>query len=408
MPPIKIPKPTQVSRFFTTSALNLAKKPSGKDQGSSTATTLLGRTSNKLSIGIVGLANVGKSTFFQSITKTNLGNPNNYPFATIKPEESIYPVPSQKLKDLQKVFESDKALTSYLKIVDIAGLVRNASKGEGLGNQFLADIQNTDGIFHIVRGFDDEEVIHVEVNVDPVRDMEIVNDELILKDLALIESAAAKLTKSMKSVSGEERKNAEFELAALEKFEELFYEHNKGLINFVNELTDKEIEVVNKYHFLTAKPTLYLLNVSPEDFESNTNKYYDSVSQWISENSPSSKLLMFSANHEHALLDTNDESQIINEMVTIMKDELNLISFYTCGPKEAREWNIRRLSNIKSAAALIHTDLAKGFLNVQVAKYEDLMKMQPEETIKWNKHGKDYEVKDGDVIVIKAIGAKTR
>lgn len=397
-------------RLFSNTSLHFAKKPSNSATSQQSSTTLLGRSSNKLSIGIVGLANVGKSTFFQAITKTNLGNPNNYPFATIKPEESIYPVPSQKLKDLQKVFDSDKALTSYLKIVDIAGLVRNASKGEGLGNQFLADIQGTDGIFHIVRGFDDEEVIHVEEHVDPVRDMEIVNDELILKDLSLIESSLLKLNKSLKSVGGEDRKSVELEIKALEKFEELFYEHNKGLINFVQELTDKEIEVVNKHHFLTAKPTLYLLNVSPEDYEASTNKYFSKVEQWIEENSPSSKLLMFSANHEHALLDTQDESQIINQMVSIMKDELNLISFYTCGPKEAREWNIRKLSNIKTGAALIHTDLAKGFLNVQVAKYGDLMKMGEDEEapIKWNKHGKDYVIQDGDVIVIKAIGAKTR
>ncbi|KAH3664337.1 hypothetical protein WICMUC_005722 [Wickerhamomyces mucosus] len=402
-----------LKRFFRSSTSILAKKPFNKE-----STSLLGRSSSKLSIGIVGLANVGKSTFFQAITKSNLGNPNNYPFATIKPEESIYPIPSDRLKDLQKIFQSDKILTSYLKIVDIAGLVRNASKGEGLGNQFLADIQNTDGIFHIVRGFDDEEIIHVENSINPIRDLEIVNDELILKDLDLIESATMRLNKSLKSMNGEDRKNSELEIEILGKFEELFFENNKGLINFVGNFNNKEIEILNKYHFLTAKPTLYLLNVSKEDYLSGENKYFDNVKDWILENSPSSKLLMFSADHEHSLLDTESESKVINQMVSSMKNELNLISFYTCGPKESREWNIKKFSNIKTGAALIHTDLSKNFINVQVAKHEELMKLYKElnvpngeelsKLIKWNKHGKDYTIDDGDVIIIKAVGAKTR
>jgi obg-like ATPase 1 len=366
-----------------------------------------------LSVGIVGLANVGKSTFFQAITKSSLGNPNNYPFATVDPEEAMYTVPSPKLENLREVFSSEKTIPSYLKIVDIAGLVRNASKGEGLGNQFLNDIRNVDGIFHVVRGFDNDEITHVELTVDPVRDLEIVTDELLLKDLDTVESVLERNRKSMKSMKLNDRKEIEKENSVLQKLSDLMMENGRLLNN--TKWTEDEVDVINKHKFLTAKPTVYLLNVSEEDYLKGENKYGDDVKEWINANSPKEKLIMFSADHEHSQLETQDRSDVINEMVAQMKDQLNLISFYTCGRIEAREWNVKRGSTAPEGAGMIHTDLQKGFLNASVLKYKKLMEKKDEvingeveKCIKYDKHGKAYEIEDGDIMVINAVGAKTR
>jgi obg-like ATPase 1 len=399
-------------RLFSTTGAKLAKRaPKAKAQ--SNVNALLGRQSSKLSVGIVGLANVGKSTFFQAITKSSLGNPNNYPFATVDPEEAMYTVPSPKLEHLREIFGSEKTIPSYLKIVDIAGLVRNASKGEGLGNQFLNDIRNVDGIFHVVRGFDNDEITHVELTVDPVRDLEIVTDELLLKDLDTVESVLERNKKSMKSMKLNDRKEIEKENSVLQKLSDLMMENGRLLNN--TKWTEDEVDVINKHKFLTAKPTVYLLNVSEEDYINGENKYVDGVKEWIDANSPKEKLIMFSADHEHSQLETQDRSDVINEMVTQMKNQLNLISFYTCGRIEAREWNVKRGSTAPEGAGMIHTDLQKGFLNASVLKYEKLLEKKDEvingeveRCIKYDKHGKAYEIDDGDIMVINAVGAKTR
>lgn len=405
-------------RYFHCFSIQLAKKPkvAGSSEGKN---ALLGRSSSKLSVGIVGLANVGKSTFFQAITKSELGNPNNYPFATVKPEEALYQVPSTKLNDLYSIYKSEKVIPSYLKIVDIAGLVRNASKGEGLGNQFLNDIRNVDGIFQVVRGFDDAEITHIENSIDPVRDLEIVTDELLLKDLETAENSIEKNKKLLKGATkGHERKQVVEENAILQKLIDLMTENGRLLNN--SSWTEAEVDVINKYKFLTAKPTLYLLNVSRDDYLSGENKYLERVQNWVNENSPNEKLIMFSANHEHDefILQENEHSQstVINEMVNTMKDELNLISFYTMGEKEAREWNIKKLSTAPEGAGLIHTDLQKNFINVNVLKYDKLMDAKDQihnfkdipKIVKDEKHGKDYLLEDGDVVLFKSVGGKTR
>lgn len=403
-------------RLFYTTGASLAKrvpKSKGKSAPTSNANALLGRQSSKLSVGIVGLANVGKSTFFQAITKSAIGNPNNYPFATVDPEEAMYTVPSPKLEELREIFGSERTLPSYLKIVDIAGLVRNASKGEGLGNQFLNDIRNVDGIFHVVRGFDNDEITHVELTVDPVRDLEIVTDELLLKDLDIAESALERNKKSMKSMKAGDRKELEKENAILEKLTNMMMENGRLLNN--EKWTEDEVDVVNKHKFLTAKPTVYLLNVSQEDYLSGENNYIEDVKSWLKSNSPKEKLIMFSADYEHSQLEKKDRSEVINEMVVQMKDQLNLISFYTCGKIEAREWNVKRGSTAPEGAGMIHTDLQKGFLNANVLKYDKLIEQKDqvingevEKSIKYDKVGKAYEIEDGDIIVINAIGGKTR
>lgn len=341
-----------------------------------------------------------------------MGNPNNYPFATVKPEEALYRVPSDKLLKLAGIFHSAKIIPSYLKIVDIAGLVRNAAKGEGLGNQFLNDIRNVDGIFHLVRGFDDDTITHIELTVDPVRDMEIVNDELLLKDLDTVESAMERNTRDMKRPNLKDELTKENEV--LEKINDILFE--TGKLTKHTEWTEDDVKVINKHKFLTAKPTVYLLNVSRQDYESQENKYLEKVTEWLKENAPNDKLVMFSADREHESLDSETASPVINEMVSAMKDSLNLISFYTCGKVEAKEWNIKRQSVAPEGAGLIHTDLQNNFINVQVLKADKVIENSDElkdvpdldKVLKYSRHGKDYEIEDGDILVFKAIGGKTK
>lgn len=375
----------------------------------------LGRISNNLSLGVVGLANVGKSTFFQAITQTTLGNPGNYPFATIEPEKSQIVVESPALDYLCKLYKSNKKIPTNLTIFDIAGLTRNASTGAGLGNKFLGDIRQVDGVFHIVRGFRDDEIIHIEDNkVDPIRDLEIVNDELILKDLEIIEIGVERLNKSLKK-PGVNASEVKFELEVLEKLSNLLYDGKKIT---TEEWEDLEIGIINSYNLLTAKPTVILLNVNEEDFMRQDNEFLASIKLWIEGNCPQDKLTLFSAQHETKILqEQNTASSAIPAIVNEMRNALHLISFYTCGPQEARQWTVRKGSTAPEAAGIIHTDLQKTFISAQVYKYEDLLEEDAEAGInesnlrtrgKQYKHGKSYVVEDGDVILFKAGSAKKR
>ena len=393
-------------RTLTTTALRLAK------QSPPTASTkYLGRPSNNLSAGLVGLANVGKSTFFQAITKSSLGNPANYPYATIEPEKSIVQVPSRKLDHYQRIYKSQKKVPTNLTVWDIAGLTRNSSSGAGLGNKFLNDIRQVDGILQIIRGFMDDEIIHIEENkVDPVRDLVIVNDELILKDLEFIEVEMEKSTKNLKKPNQtHEARNLEL----LEKLSDCLYNGVK-VINGV--WTDEEIDYINGLNLLTAKPTVYLLNVSKSDYIAGTNQFWGRVQEWITTNSGNDKLIMFSAEYEHALItgEPQDKELIVPAVIQEMRDSLHLISFYTCGDIESRQWTLRKGSLAPDAAGLIHTDLQKTFINSIVYKWDDLAQLEVFDENKLKlmgkqyRNGKKYEVEDGDVLVIKAGSVKAR
>lgn len=393
-------------RTLTTTALRLAK------QSPPTASTkYLGRPSNNLSAGLVGLANVGKSTFFQAITKSSLGNPANYPYATIEPEKSIVQVPSRKLDHYQRIYKSQKKVPTNLTVWDIAGLTRNSSSGAGLGNKFLNDIRQVDGILQIICGFMDDEIIHIEENkVDPVRDLVIVNDELILKDLEFIEVEMEKSTKNLKKPNQtHEARNLEL----LEKLSDCLYNGVK-VINGV--WTDEEIDYINGLNLLTAKPTVYLLNVSKSDYIAGTNQFWGRVQEWITTNSGNDKLIMFSAEYEHALItgEPQDKELIVPAVIQEMRDSLHLISFYTCGDIESRQWTLRKGSLAPDAAGLIHTDLQKTFINSIVYKWDDLAQLEVFDENKLKlmgkqyRNGKKYEVEDGDVLVIKAGSGKAR
>lgn len=388
----------------------------------STARNYLGRPSNNLSLGLVGLANVGKSTFFQAITRSELGNPANYPFATIEPEKSLIIVELEKLNHYTKYFNSEKKIPSTQVIYDIAGLTRNASSGEGMGNKFLGDIRQVDGIFQIVRGFKDDEIIHIENNVDPVRDLVIVNDELILKDLEFIDTALDQVKKLVKK-PGVNKQHVEFEIATLDKLQDLLYEGRKVSSIDWNE---EEVEIINPLNLLTAKPTVYLLNVNETDYGNGRNEFLERVNEWITENCQYDKVILFSALYEtrlNELRNTDEYADFVKEtgrdtaipaIVDAMRDALHLVSFYTCGPKEARQWSVRYGSTAPEAAGVIHTDLQKTFISALVYKWNDLKKEKVfneaalKSAGKQQRQGKKYLVEDGDVMIVKAAGGKVR
>ncbi|CCE79517.1 Piso0_001585 [Millerozyma farinosa CBS 7064] len=410
----------QFLRGFVTST-SLKKKVQSSKQGAK-ATKYLGRDSNSLSSGVVGLANVGKSTFFQGITRSTLGNPANYPFATIDAEKSRIVVESPELEHLAHLYQSQKKVPSTFTIYDIAGLTRNASSGEGLGNKFLSDIRQVDGIFHLIRGFKDDEVIHMEGSkVDPVRDAEIVTEELILKDLEYIESGLESLSKDMRKPHVD-RRQISSEIELLNTIRDLLYESTKISSK---QWSSSEIAIINKYNFLTAKPTVYLLNVSEDDYLSGKNEYIADLEKWVSKNSISEVVLMFSAKLEARLLEESRNGPVKNDgqvaesalqvIVQAMREQLHLISFYTCSSNEAHEWCLRQGSTVDEAAGVIHSDLQRTFISSLVYKYTDLVSMSPPIDESWlkanakqHKCGKNYVVENGDVIFIKASNAHNR
>ena len=386
---------------------------------------LFGRPSNNLTSGIVGLANVGKSTFFQAITKSELGNPANYPFATIEPEEARVLVPSYKLNKLQELYQSKKKINSILKIFDIAGLVRGASDNKGLGNAFLNDIRSVDGIFQIVRAFKDSEITHIEGNVDPIRDLTIVQDELILKDIEFIENSIEKLNVQLKHKGNKpihEISSMENQLESLTIAYDLLMEGQK-IIN-KKDWKDDHIDALNIHNLLTTKPSVILVNVNEEDYLRNDNEFLNDIKNWVNEFSPDSPIILFSADYETKL--NNQQKEIgINEsyesssalpiIIQEMRKVLNLISFYTCGEIEARQWTIRENSTCPNAAGIIHTDFEKTFINAELIKFDDVKDLNPpfDEKIlrskgKIQRVGKTYIVEDGDILHFKAASAKKK
>ncbi|RLV92793.1 Obg-like ATPase [Spathaspora sp. JA1] len=401
-------------RHFSTSLTRLAKPTT-----TAAPPLYLGRPSNNLSSGLVGLANIGKSTFFQAFTNSKLSNPANYPYATIEPCKSIVSAKSDVLEHYQSIFGSEKQIQSKLTIWDIAGLTRGASSGAGLGNQFLNDIRQVDGVFQVIRGFIDDDITHVEKTVDPVRDCIVVGDELILKDLEFIENERKILQREKKHKKNE---NIEWCGQVLDKLENMLYEGIK-VIN--GEYNEEEIKYINGLNLLTAKPTVYLLNTSAEDYGSGNNQFIKPVSDWIVENSPNDKLIVCSGEYETQLNELTGEElaqyvanigqgkpSAINDIVSAMKSALHLISFYTCGPKEAHQWSLRQGKNVTEAAGVIHTDLQQTFINSIVYKWKDLQELTAFDEGKLKsqgkqyRHGKKYIVEDGDVIIIKAGSGK--
>ncbi|KIM64260.1 hypothetical protein SCLCIDRAFT_15274 [Scleroderma citrinum Foug A] len=377
---------------------------------------LLGRPSNNLKIGIVGLPNVGKSSFFNALSNTDLGKAANFPYATINPEEARIPVPDTRFDWLCDLYKPASRVPAFLTCIDIAGLTAGASTGAGLGNSFLSHVRAVDGIFQVVRAFDDAEVIHVEGDVNPLRDMEIIQTELRLKDIEWVEKHLDGLKRTGRSLGNSSLadKARKEEIATVEKVLKTLNVDSKDVRK--GEWTNKEIEVVNGLALLTAKPVTYLVNLSEKDYTRKKNKWLPKIKAWIDANNPGDALIPFSVSLEERLSTLSDEEKVeaqkegaqsaLGKITQAGYSSLDLIRYFTCGPDEVRAWTIRKGTKAPQAAGVIHSDFENKFVCGEIMTYEDLKEHGSEAAVKaagkLRQQGKPYEMLDGDIAYWKA------
>jgi len=353
--------------------------------------------------GIVGLPNVGKSTLFNALTETASAEAANYPFCTIEPNTGIVSVPDKRLKLLSELAQSQKIIPAQMQFVDIAGLVSGASKGEGLGNKFLAHIREVDAILHVLRCFEDEDITHVETNIDPLRDAEIIETELMLADIESLDRQMQNLAKKVKA----NEKDAKIDLVLME---ELYSMLSDGKSIRLGNFSEEEYKRIKNFNLLSSKPILYVCNVSEADAASGNN-----LSKTIFEKAIKEKceavIISGAIESEIALLDNDEKNEFLKDLnleesglarlIRAGFGLLNLITFFTIGPKEARAWTLKDNSTAPEAAGVIHTDFQKGFIKAETISYNDYIKFETEQAAKdagrFRIEGSEYKVEDGDV-----------
>ncbi len=358
-----------------------------------------------LSIGIVGLPNVGKSTLFNALTKAQNAEAANYPFCTIEPNKAIVPVPDERLDKLAELVNPARIVNSTVDFVDIAGLVKGASKGEGLGNQFLSNIRETEAILHVIRCFENEDVVHVDGSVDPLRDIEIIETELLLADIQTLEKKIERLQKQLKG-----DKTAK---AIMEDAEVLLTFMNAGNPAILFKDKDKETvkQLFNELRLMTAKNIIYCANVD-EDGLADDNEFVKMVRKYADAKGADS--VKISAKVEEELVGLEDEERAeflasygveesgLEKIIRTGFHTLGMISYFTAGPKEVKAWTIHRGWKAPQAAGVIHTDFEKGFIRAEVIGYDDYISHKSEAACKaagvMRVEGKDYIVHDGDVM----------
>ena len=357
-----------------------------------------------LTAGIVGLPNVGKSTLFNAITKKNILIAN-YPFATIDPNVGVVIVPDKRVDVLEEMYRPERCIPTVYEFTDIAGLVKGASAGEGLGNKFLSHIREVDAIVEVVRCFDDGNVIHVDGNIDPIRDIEIINVELIMSDLEIVENRINRIGKKAEMTKD---KKELLEIGALKKIKEALLQNIP--VRKV-ELSEEEVYAIKSFNLITLKPMIYVANVSEDDMVNGGNVYYDKVCEYAK--SECSEVVLICAKIESELSELNEEEKQefllelgvkesgLDQLIKKTYSLLGLATFFTVGTDEVKAWTFKKGMKAPQCAGIIHTDFERGFIRAEVTSYEDLIKYGSEKDAKDNGkvrlEGKEYLMQDGDI-----------
>lgn len=357
-----------------------------------------------LTAGIVGLPNVGKSTLFNAITKQEI-LAANYPFATIEPNVGTVIVPDKRVEQLEKMYNPNKTIPTTFEFTDIAGLVQGASTGEGLGNKFLSHIREVDAIVEVVRCFDDKKIIHVDGNVDPIRDIEIINLELIFSDLEIIVNRINKIAKKAQS---SKNKDDLMEYNLLLRIKDTL---EKNIPIRKLDFTEEEKKILSGFRLITAKPIIYVANVSEEDIMNGTNNYVEQVKNYASKENSLVVPICAKIESELAELDLDEKTAFLKEigieesglsnLIRTTYKLLGLATYFTVGPDEVKAWTFRKGMKAPACAGLIHTDFEKGFIRAEVMSYQDLIacgnELKVKEAGKMRLEGKEYIMQDGDI-----------
>lgn len=384
----------------------MPKKKKQEEEGK----ILLGRPGNSVSIGVVGLPNVGKSLLFNILSGQQVSS-ENYPFCTIDPSKAQVHVPDDRWEFLCEQYKPQKRVGAVLQAWDIAGLVRGAHEGHGLGNEFLSNIGACDAIYHCVRAFSDKKIEHVDGDVDPIRDLETISGELRMKDIALVTAHLEKIEK-LAQRSNDKKLKAEVEVTK----RVIALLHDGGDVRN-GEWTNADVPSINKLNLFTAKPVVYLVNVSKKGWCGKGSKWLKPIKKWVKAHDKGAKVIPFSARFEEEymnleteeekkkFLEENETKTHIPKIIWAGYKALNLIHYFTCGEDEVKCWTIRKGTLAPQAAGVIHTDFEKGFISAETMSYEDYVKFGSESECKKNgkykQNGRNYVVEDGDIMYFK-------